>query len=79
MAASRTSGAALACTAAADAPTMPQEVQTIRGAKAGTGTASSNASTFMTASWWQSSQVKDGGARRSRACWRVSSAVRGGG
>jgi hypothetical protein len=29
------------------------------GAKAGTGTASLNASTFITASWWHSSQVTD--------------------
>jgi hypothetical protein len=39
------------------APTIPQPVQTIRGPKDGTGTASPNLSTFMTALWWQSVQL----------------------
>jgi hypothetical protein len=39
------------------APTIPQAVQTIRAPKAGTGIASPNASTFITASWWHTSQV----------------------
>jgi hypothetical protein len=34
-------------------------LQTMRGPKAGTGTASPNVSTFITASWWHSSHVTD--------------------
>jgi hypothetical protein len=43
----------------ASAPTMPQTVQTMRGPKAGTATASPKASTFITASRWQSWQVTE--------------------
>jgi hypothetical protein len=38
---------------------IPHAVQTMRGPKAGAGVASSNASTFNTASWWHSSQVTE--------------------
>jgi hypothetical protein len=43
----------------ANAPIIPQPVHTMRGPKAGTGVASSKASTFITASWWHGSQVME--------------------
>jgi hypothetical protein len=40
-------------------PMMPQQVQTMRRRKDGTGTVSANALTLITASWRQSSHLMD--------------------
>ena len=63
----------------ANAPMMPQAVQSILGPKAGTGTSSPKASTLMTASWWHRSQTTPSERTPCAACSRGSSVGRGSG